>query len=92
MLFPLLFLFASLLTTQGQTTADEAAIKAVCEAETRAWLNADTKTFTDCWQVRPYTRILVSTEKGEHFDVPTDGLKTLTAADMGSGGIFANSN
>lgn len=89
---PLLLLLASLFNAQAQTTVDEAAIKAVVEAETRAWLNADAKTFMDCWQLQPYSRILVSTEKGEHFDVPTDGLKTLTAADMGSGGTFANSN
>jgi hypothetical protein len=86
-------LLTSLFSAQAQSNAaDEAAIKAVVEAETRAWLTADVTTFKDCWQVHPYSRILVTTEKGEHFDVPTDGMKTLAAADMGSGGSFSNSN
>ena len=92
MLFAHLLLFASLFTAQAQTATDEAAIKTVVEAESRAWLAADPTAFNDCWRVQPYTRILVSLEDGTCYDIGSDQMKAATADAMGKGGSFQNSN
>lgn len=73
-------------------SADETAIKKLCEAETRAWLAKDATTFNNCWQVRPYSRILVTTEDGNVFALGADQLKAAQADVMGGGGTFVNSN
>ena len=90
LLFLLLFASISVLAT-AQTT-DESAIQKVCEAETRAWLDKDAATFNNCWQVRPYSRIMVSTEDGQTISMGGEQLKNATADIMGGGGTFANSN
>lgn len=73
-------------------SADEMAIQKVCETETRAWLAADATTFNNCWQVRPYTRILVTTEEGQTMAISADQMKAVTASAMGGSGTFVNSN
>lgn len=86
----LLISFATALTAQS---ADELAIQKVCEAETRAWLEKDANTFNNCWQIRPYSRILVTTEDGQSISIGADQLKAATAENMAGGsGTFANSN
>jgi ketosteroid isomerase-like protein len=75
MFFPLLFLFASLLTTQAQTTTDEAAIKAVCETETKAWIAGDTKGMRACFKVQPYSMFLLSLPDGTHSHESAEEMK-----------------
>lgn len=85
-----LFVLCSLLVRAQ--SADETAIQKVCETETRAWLSSDATSFNNCWQVRPYTRILVTTEDGQTFAIGADQMKAATASAMGGGGSFVNSN
>jgi hypothetical protein len=89
----LITLFISCVTALTAQSADESAIQKVCEAETRAWLEKDAATFNNCWQIRPYSRIIVTTEDGQTFSIGADQLKAATTENMaGDGGTFANSN
>lgn len=85
-IFALCGLFAS------AQSPDEMAIQKVCETETHAWLTSDAASFNNCWQIRPYTRILVTTEDGQTFAISADQMKAATANAMGGGGNFVNSN
>jgi hypothetical protein len=78
-------------TAHAQST-DEAAIQKLCETETRAWLAKDVATFNNCWQVRPYSRIVITTEDGQTISVNSDQMKAVQADAMGGSGTFANSN
>jgi hypothetical protein len=78
--------------TAHAQSADEAAIKKLCETETRAWLDKDVATYKNCWEIRPYSRIVVTTEDGQTMNITAEQMKTVNADVMGGGGTFANSN
>jgi hypothetical protein len=78
--------------TARAQSADETAIKKVCEAETRAWLDKDLANFNNCWQVRPYSRAVVTTEEGVTINIVAAQMQSLQAEAMGGEGTFANSN
>ncbi|MBL7814161.1 MAG: nuclear transport factor 2 family protein [Saprospiraceae bacterium] len=80
------------LSTIYAQTADELAIQKLCETETQAWLSSDATTFNNCWQIRPYTRLLISTENNQTFAISADQMKAAQADAMGGGGSFANTN
>ncbi len=88
----LIILFGSLSMLAFAQTSDESDIKKVCEAETRAWLEKDATTFNNCWQQRPYSRIIVTTEEGQTISIRSDQMAAATVENMGGGGTFANSN
>lgn len=86
-------LFASLVTAQGQKTSDEAAIKAVVEAETAAFLKGDGKALAECWHPMPYSRSLVSLQNGICMDISPEQLKQTDSPNQGDpGATFQNSN
>ena len=71
---------------------EENFIRAVIEKETETWRVKDVKGHTDCWAIKPYGRILVSTEDGKAFDLlPTD-MVDVKAEMMGFEGKSVNSN
>jgi hypothetical protein len=73
-------------------TADEVTIQKLCEAETRAWLDKDVATYVKCWEIRPYSRIVVTTEEGQTMNITAEQMKTVSADVMGGNATFANSN
>jgi SnoaL-like domain len=73
-------------------SAEEAAIKTLCEAETRAWLSKDVATYKNCWELRPYTRVVGTGEDGQIMNLAAEQLKTVNADVMGGAVTFANSN
>ena len=70
---------------------DTTAIQQLLEKESATWRSGDFKAHSDCWHIQPYSRILVSTTKGETFDVPPALMKDPNAK-MGDGGSSENSN
>jgi hypothetical protein len=70
---------------------DTTAIQQLLEKESATWRSGDFKAHSDCWHIQPYSRILVSTAKGETFDVPPALMKDPNAK-MGDGGSSENSN
>lgn len=71
---------------------EEDAIKKVLEKESATWRARDSKGHTECWHVQPYSRILVSTTKGETFDVPPMAMIDTKPENMGNGGFSVNTN
>jgi len=77
---------------QAQSVPDTVAIKAVLEKESATWRSGDEKGHADCWHIRPYSRILVSTADGKCFDVPPVMMIKPVPGSMGKGGVAVNSN
>ncbi len=89
----LILLFASLFTAQAQKNSDEAAIKAIVEAETTAFIKGDGKALADCWHPMSYSRALVSLQNGICMDISPDQLKQTDSPNQGDpGATFQNSN
>ena len=76
----------------AQTSPDEeAAIRQVLERESATWRAGDVTGHAACWQLRPYSRILVSTTAGQVVDVPPARMVEPPPS-MGQGGSAINSN
>ena len=86
----LLYLTALLLgpaaTSYGQTLPDSTAIKQVLEKEAATWRAGDVAGHAQCWQLRPYTRIVVSTGDGTVLDVLPAFMVSPPPNTMGKGG------
>lgn len=82
----LLLVFLCLSFFAKSQSADELAIQKTCETESRAWLEGDAEAFNKCWQIRPYSRILVSTEEGQAIAIEANQMKPADPESMGKGG------
>jgi hypothetical protein len=71
---------------------DTLAIKQLLEKESATWRSGDIKAHADCWQIQPYSRILVSTADGKMIDVPPTMMINPPATSVGKGGSSARSN
>ena len=80
-----------LLFSFRQQNDDAAAIKKLLEKEAATWRTGDVTAHAACWQIQPYSRILVSTTNGETFDVPPENM-IKPSASMGNGGFAVISN
>ena len=80
------------LNASSQPGSDTTAIKALLEKEAATWRAGDEKGHAACWQVRPYSRILVSTADGRHFDVDPALVIKPAPGMMGGGGKAELSN
>ena len=75
-----------------QPINDTTAIKQILEKESATWRNGDIKAHADCWQVQPYSKILVSTADGFFIDVPPEAIIHPSLNNIGGGGSAVNSN
>jgi hypothetical protein len=71
----------------AQSNNDTAAIKVLLEKEAATWRSGDVKAHAECWQIRPYSRILVSTTDGKCFDVPPANVVNPPGGKLGNGGF-----
>ena len=81
-----------LTNTYGQSTQDSVAIVKLLEKEAATWRSGDIKAHADCWQMRPYSRILVSTGDGKALDIAPSVMLNPPAAFTGNGGHAVLSN
>lgn len=90
---PYLFLLLALpVVSPAQTNStEEAAIRQVLERESATWRAGDVAGHAACWQLRPYSRIVVSTTAGQVIDVPPARM-VAPSPSMGQGGSAVNSN
>jgi len=89
----LLFLLTLLTATHGYAQqADETAIKQLLEKESATWRAGDIKGHADCWAIKPYSRIVVSTIDGNMIDVDPNLMINPPPGMMGKGGTSINSN
>lgn len=77
---------------QAQSTTDSIAIVHLLEKEALTWRMGDPQGHADCWQERPYNRILGSTSTGQFFDAPISMMKNPPATMFGNGGLAVFSN
>ena len=80
------------LTGYSQNKEESELIKKLLEKESATWRAQDSKGHSDCWYIQPYSRILVSTPKGETFDVPPAAMMNTKPEAMGNGGFAINNN
>src|SRR3954471_3651053 len=73
-------------------TNDTSAIKQVLQKESATWRSGDVKGHSACWEVQPYSKILVSTPEGKCFDIAPEAIIHPAAGMMGKGGTSINSN
>ncbi len=73
-------------------TDDAAAIKQLLEKESATWRSGDVKGHADCWQIQPYSKILISTPEGKMIDVPPTMMINPMSGSMGKGGFSVNTN
>ncbi len=77
---------------QAQTVNDTSAIKQLLEKESATWRSGDVQAHADCWQVQPYSKILVSTLDGKSFVVPPELMLHPPSGMASKGGSAVNSN
>ncbi len=86
-------LFCLLFTVSvGYCQSEEEAIIALLEKESATWRSGDVEAHASCWAIRPYSRILVSTQDGTSIDVPPAIMLNPPANMIGNGGTSKNSN
>lgn len=90
MKFTLLFLVFSISIGYSQT--DEELIISLLEKESATWRSGDVKGHANCWAIKPYSRIFVSTSDGNSIDVPPAMMINPPENMMGNGGTSKNSN
>ncbi len=77
---------------KAQSTNDTTAIKQLLEKESATWRAGDIQAHADCWQIQPYSKILVSTPDGKSFAVPPELMMHPPESMMGKGGNAVNTN
>ncbi len=84
----IVFVFSS----NGQHVKDSLAIRLLLEKESATWRSGDVQAHAACWQIRPYSRILVSTGDSTVIDVPVAAMINPPLGMLGKGGYAINTN
>ncbi|MFZ0491189.1 MAG: endo-arabinase [Salegentibacter sp.] len=71
---------------------EETAIKNLLEKESATWRAGEIEAHADCWKIRPYSRIIISTGDGTVIDVPPEDMIHPPKGVAGGGGTSENSN
>lgn len=88
----LIILTAPLTDGYGQYEKDSLAIISLLEKESATWRSGDVKGHAECWHIRPYSRILVSTGDSLVLDIPPSAIVNPPPGGMGKGGHAVNTN
>ncbi|MDO6474113.1 nuclear transport factor 2 family protein [Alteromonas sp. 1_MG-2023] len=90
------FLIAGLLlvstTAFASYTTDEAEIIALLEKESATWRSGDLEAHASCWNIQPYSRILVSNANGSVMDIPPQVIVAPPPGSAGQGGTFEHTD
>lgn len=78
--------------SHAQSIDDSVDIVRLLEKESVTWRSGDVKAHADCWAIKPYSRLLVSTGDGKAIDVLPSMMINPPAGMMGKGGTSVNSN
>ncbi len=90
----LLSLITCSIDNYAQSNTDSADIIALLEKETATWRAGDEKAHANCWAIRPYSRILISTTEAKVIDLDPNFMLNPPANMLGNGGraILTNRN
>ncbi len=89
------FLLAAVMISGLQLSAqnkDKIAIKNLLEKESATWRSGDVEAHAECWEIQPYSRILISTGDGKVLDLPPEYMIHPPTGMIGGGGSSENSN
>ena len=93
MKFMFMFLFAAGFAIQGfGQTNDSTTIVQLLEKESATWRSGDSTAHAACWQIEPYSTVIVMTPDGKTFAVPIDKIIHPSPGMMGQGGTSKNTN
>lgn len=81
--------FTGRLYAQG---SEEMAIVKLLEKESATWRSGDIKSHADCWVIKPYSRILISTADGKTIDLPPQLMINPPKEMLGKGGTSVNTH
>ena len=87
-----LFICSICYKSNAQNNDESNAIKKVLEKESTTWRSGDVMGHANCWAIKPYSRILVSTGDSAVLDIPGAFIVTPPEGVMGKGGTAVNSN
>lgn len=73
-------------------TNDSTAIVRLLEKESSTWRSGDSTVHSACWQIEPYSTVIVMTADGKTFGIPADKIVHPSAGSMGKGGTSKNEN
>jgi hypothetical protein len=73
----LISLFFISFGTWGQSKKDSVAIRELLEKEASTWREGNIKAHADCWAIKPYSRILISTKEGKPLTLTPKSLLIL---------------
>jgi hypothetical protein len=76
---------------RSQSDQDSVAIVKLLEKAATTFRSGDAKGYADCWQVRPYSVVLVSTADGKSMSVSAD-MMVKPSPHMGKGGFATATN
>lgn len=92
-ILPTVFLLFTVVSNGlSQQSIEEYAIRQVLERESATWRSGDVKGHAECWYIRPYSKILISTGDGRVLDVAPEQMVNPNPDAIGKGGTFVNSN
>lgn len=74
------------LANYAQSNTDSADIIALLEKEAATWRSGDAKVHADCWVIRPYSRILISTTEAKVIDLDPNFMLNPPSNMLGNGG------
>lgn len=77
---------------QAQPLNDSVAIRLLLEKESATWRSGDIAAHAACWQIRPYSRIFISTGDSTVIDVPPAMMLNPPPGSAGKGGYSINTN
>lgn len=86
------FLLLICISTFGYSQTEEASIIAVLEKESATWRSGDVEGHAACWAIKPYSKILFTTNDGTTIDVPPAIMLNPPKDMIGKGGTSENSN
>lgn len=88
----LLIIAISLSTHVFSQTNDSTAIVKLLNKESATWRSGDSTTHAACWQIEPYSTVIVMTADGKTFSFPADKIVHPSPGMMGKGGTSKNTN
>jgi len=74
------------ISSYAQFKKDSVAIVSLLEKEAATWRAGDVKGHAECWQIRPYGRILISTTDGRVMDLDPQIIVNPPSNMTGNGG------
>lgn len=79
------------LSSYSQSADDSTAVVKLLEKAATTFRSGDAKGYADCWQLRPYSTILISADDGKAMSIPAEAM-VQPSQYMGQGGSATATN